>query len=242
MQMLQTAITEDRLANLPEPIRRYMIYSGVLGKPMTQTANVKYTGTFRLGADKPWMQMQADQVYTVDSPGFQWKANFKLFGLPLMSARDTFSAGHTHMFGKLMNLFTVVEAQDTDELLQGTMVRYLQEMMWFPTAYLMPYITWESVDTHCADATFTHQGKSVTGRFYVDDSGRLVNFVSERYAETNGEFHLHTWSTPVTDYAVFGDFRVPRTGFAIWEYPDEDFLYINVHVTDITHNQPIRDF
>ncbi len=238
MQVLDASgiITHDMLAGLPEPVRRYLTYSQLLGNIAVKNARVMYTGEFRLSADKPWMQMQAEQFYTVDPPSFEWNAGFKFLGIPLMSACDTYRDGNAHMVGKLANLFTVFDAHDSKELLQGTMIRYLQEMVWFPTAYLSPYITWHEVDDHCADATFVYYDSSVTGRFYFDDMGRVVNFVAERYAENNGDYHLHTWSTPMTDYATFGDFRVPRTGLAIWQFPDEDLIYIKLTVNDIQYD------
>ena len=138
-------ITDETLAGLPPPVQRYLTYSGVIGRPWIRTVKLKYTGQFRLGQDKPWMPMQAEQVYRTDPPGFQWRARFKMFGLPLLSARDTYSNGNGNMFGKLAGLFTVFDEQGA-ELLQGTMVRYLQEMVWFPTAYLGQYVTWAAVD------------------------------------------------------------------------------------------------
>ncbi len=234
-------VTEHMLADLPEPVRRYMIYTDVVGKPWTNTVQLKYTGKFRLGADKPWMPMRVDQVYTTDPPGFQWKANFKMFGLPLVSALDTYSNGEGHMFGKLAGLFTIFDARD-EELLQGTMVRYLQEMVWFPIAYLGNYVTWQPVDAHAADVTFSYADKQVTGRVYFDDAGRVLSFIAERYGENNGTYTLNTWSTPMTEYGTFGGLRVPCAGWGVWQFPEGDLTYIKLNVTDIAYNVPIRAF
>lgn len=226
-------ITADQLKSLPEAVRRYLNYSRVIGKSPIKTARVEYAGKFRLGADKPWMTIRAHQTYTIATPGFQWNATFSLWRIPFMTARDMYHDGQAHMFGKLMRLFTVLDVSG-EALLQGTMVRYLQEMMWFPTAFLSPYITWQGIDAHCALATFCHNDKSVSAQFYVDDDGRLMNVVAERYAERDGDFHLHTWSTPITDYGEFSGFRIPRRGLAVWQFPDEDFVYIQVDVETVT--------
>lgn len=234
-------ITAETLADLPPSVQRYLIYSGVIGRPWIHTVKMKYRGQFRLGQDKPWMPMQAEQVYRTDPPGFQWRARFKMFGLPLLSARDTYSSGNGHMFGKLAGSFTVFDEQGA-ELLQGTMVRYLQEMVWFPTAYLSKYVTWAAVDDHAADVTFSDAGEQVSGRFYFDDEGRVLSFIADRYAEHDGSYRLATWATPMTEYGMFEGLRVPCVGRGIWQLPEGDLTYIKLRVTDVAYNVPIGDF
>jgi hypothetical protein len=52
-------ITSEMLAGLPEPVRRYLEFSGVLGKPFVRSAIVKQTGKIRQGPEKPWMHFRA---------------------------------------------------------------------------------------------------------------------------------------------------------------------------------------
>jgi hypothetical protein len=236
-----SVVTEAMLMDLPEPVQRYMAYTGIIGAPWIDTVRLTYSGQFRLAADKPWMPIHAEQVYTTDPPGFQWKARFRLFGLPLMVGQDTYKDGAGHMFGKLAGLFTIFDARG-EKLLQGTMVRYLQEMMWFPTAYLNEYVTWQAVDNHAADVTYTDGNESVTGRMIFDDAGRIVNFVAERYRETQGAYTLNTWATPMTEYGRFAGLRLPSAGCGVWQLPDGDLTYINIRLTDARYNVPIPAF
>lgn len=236
-----SVVTDAMLVNLPEPVRRYLNFTGVVGTPWINTVHLKYHGDFRLAADRPWMPMKADQVYTTNPPGFQWNARFKMFGLPLLSACDTYKDGQGHMFGKLAGMITVFDARGK-ELLQGTMLRYLQEMMWFPTAYLSDYVTWEAVDDHAADVTYNFGSESVIGRMFFDDDGRMLNFVASRYREKQGTYSLDTWSTPITEYGVFAGLRLPIRGEAIWQLPEGDLSYIKLHLTGIAYNVPTRTF
>jgi hypothetical protein len=185
--------------------------------------------------------MQAEQVYTTNPPGFQWKARFKMMGLPLMYGVDTYKDGQGHMFGKLAGLFTIFDARG-EEMLQGTMMRYLQEMTWFPIAYLSDYVTWQEVDDHAADVSFTYAGKSVSGRMFFDDAGRILSFITQRYADHQGSFSLDTWSTPTADYARFAGLNLPRSGWGVWQYPESDLPYIKTQLTEIVYNQPIEAF
>ena len=233
----QDVIERDMLQDLPEPVQRYLVHTGVIGKPWINTVNLKYTGEFRLAADKAWMPMRAVQTYTTNPPGFQWKADFKLFGLPLMRARDTYKDGQAHMFGKLAGLIPIFDTQGK-ELLQGAMVRYLQEMVWFPTAYLSDYITWKAVDDHTAEVSFTYKGEHVKGCMYFDDDGRVVNFMAERYREHQGDYTLDTWATPITGYDTFNGLQLPVTGRGVWQLPEGDLSYIQLRVRDVKYNIP----
>ncbi len=232
-------VTADMLSSLPAPARRYMDYTGVVGKPWIDTARIQYTGRFRMGADKAWMPIQAEQAYTTNPPAFHWKARFKMAGLWLMSGDDTYRDGHGRMFGKLAGLIKVVDFRG-DELDQGTMLRYLNEMTWFPTAFLGDNIAWQAVDDRSADVSFTDAGKTVTARLFFDSQGRLTDFVAQRYRENNGRFSLDTWSTPMTKYGSLGGLNLPVRGQAVWQLPSGDLPYADLELTDITYNGPVE--
>jgi hypothetical protein len=234
-------ITADMLAHLPGPARRYLTHAGIIGKPWIDTVCLRYTGRFRTGRDKPWMGISATQVYTTNPPGFRWNARLSLFGLPLLTGQDTYKNGHGHMFGKLARVFTIFDARG-DEMDQGTMVRYLNEMIWFPTAFLSDYITWESVSEHAVDVTFQDGGRSVRARLYIDDNGRLMNFVAPRYAENQGTFTMHDWATPITEYGMLGGLQLPVHGKAVWYMPEGDLAYADLNIRHVEYNQPIETF
>lgn len=231
-------VTEAHLEPLPAPIQRYLRYTGIVGYPWIDTVRLTYSGQFRLGLDKPWMPIHASQTYTTQPPAFEWKARFRMFGLPLMYGQDTYQGGEGHMFGKLAGAFTVFDARD-EKLLQGTMMRYLQEASWFPTAYLTEYFTWKAVDDHAADGTFSYCGKQVTGRFFIDDEGRLLTFIARRYREHKGSYTFDTWATPTTEYGRFNGLRLPIAGCGLWQLEDGDLPYVMTRLTDIAYNQPL---
>ncbi len=236
--MTTRIVTADMLKNLPEPAQRYLNYTGVIGKPWIDTVRIKYTGWFRLAADKPWLPIQAEQVYTTNPPAFQWRARFKLFGLWIMRARDTYQHGHGHMFGKVAGLISVFDARGP-EIDQGTRLRYLNEMTWFPIALLSDYITWQAVDDHSFDVTFNDDGQSVTARFIVDAMGRLTNFITQRYRENKGAYTFDTWTTPMTDWGLRGGLNLPICGQAVWKLPTGDLPYADLTITEVEYNVPI---
>lgn len=234
-------VTADMLKHLPEPAQRYLNYTGVVGQPWINTVRIKYTGRFRMAADKPWMPIKAEQFYTVNPPGFHWKARFKMFGLWLMSGSDTYKAGHGHMFGKVAGLYNIFDARG-EELDQGTMMRYLNEMTWFPIALLSDYVTWQAVDDRSVDVTFTDCGKSVTARLIIDEAGRLTNFITKRYRENKGSYTLDTWTTPMTEWGQLAGLNLPIRGQAVWKLPTGDLPYADLKLTEIEYNGPIEAF
>ena len=146
-------ITPEMLEHLPEPVQHYLTCTGVVGYPWIENVRLKQIGKFRQGPDQPWMPLTAQEFYTTDPPSLLWNARFKIAGLPLVRARDRYQGGHGHMFGKLAGLFTVFDVCG-EQLDQATMIRYLNEIMWFPTAYLGDNILWEAQDDASARVTF----------------------------------------------------------------------------------------
>ncbi len=136
-------VTEEMLKNLPEPVQRYLNFTGVVGSPWIKTVRLKQVGKFRTGADRPWMPVTAEEIYTTDPPSLTWNARFKIAGLPLLRAKDRYESGQGHMFGKLLGFYTVFDIKGK-ELDQATMLRYLNEIIWFPTAFLGDNISWQA--------------------------------------------------------------------------------------------------
>lgn len=233
----QSLVTSEMLQNLPEPVQRYLNYTAVVGKSRIDTVYLRQTGKFRQGLDRPWMPMSAQQWYSTNPPGFLWKAQFKIAGLPLLHARDEYQSGQGHMFGKLAGLFTIFDVRG-EQLDQGAMLRYLSEMIWFPTAFLGENITWKSRDDHTAQVTFTDHGKSVSGLIHFDETGKFTNFTADRYREIDGDFSLDPWSTPVERYGVLAGFNLPVHGKAVWNLPEGDFAYVDLEITEIKYNTP----
>ena len=229
-------VTEGMLHHLPERVQRYMNYTGVVGKPWIRTVRLKQRGKFRQGLDRPWMPVTAKQTYTIDPPSLVWNARFKMAGIPLLRARDQYHSGQGHMFGKIAGLFTIFDIRDSEELNQGTMLRYLNEMMWFPTAFLGENIAWEEVDEHSAHVTFNDCEKSVSARMHFDDLGRLTNFTALRYREIDGDFSLDPWSTPITDYGMRAGLNLPVRGLAVWNLPEGDLTYTDLTIEEIEYN------
>ena len=231
-------ITTERLHTLPGLVQRYMQFSGVIGQPWIDTIFLKQTGRFRRAPDQPWMPVTAEQTFTTDPPSFVWNARFKVAGLPMMRARDSYRDAHGHMYGKLAGLINIFDARGL-EIDQGTMLRYLGEMVWFPTAFLGSNMTWQAMDDSTAQVTFTDGGRSVSARMTFADDGRPSNFNAQRYGDFNGKFVLASWSVPVTHFEPRAGLVIPVRGQVVWNLSSGDFAYYDWEIGEVEYNRPL---
>ena len=101
---------ETPLEELPPPVRRYLEVTGAAGKPPIQLAILQQTGSLRTGVDKPWMPFEADQVYSIDPPGFVWLADATIAPLVHLLAQDSFVEGRGRMHITVAGLFDIADA------------------------------------------------------------------------------------------------------------------------------------
>jgi hypothetical protein len=229
-------VTEDMLKDLPEPVRRYLTYTGIVGKPLAQTVYIKQQGQMHPGAELPWIPLDFETYYSVEPPGFVWDGTMHVGPLPLARARDLYRNGTGNMLVKAASLVTVVDGKG-EEMDLGSMMRFLSEMVWFPSAFLSDNISFEPVDNSSARVTFTHRGRSVSGTLYIDEEGRLTNFVAKQYRTVGGGYELTPWSTPITGYGEFAGLKLPVKGRAVWHLKDGDLEYINSAIIELEYNR-----
>ena len=227
-------VTEEMLTGLPEPVCRYLRYTGVVGKPVPGTIRLHQKGRMRTGPGQPWLPLEAEEHYSVQPPGFVWAGTARLGPVAVARARDMYADGHGRMLVKVASLWPVADASgaQTD---QAAMMRYLSEMIWFPAAFLAGNIAFEAVDDSSARVTLTDHGRTVTATMFFDQQGRLTDFVAQRY-RTPGASDPDTWSTPVTGYGEFEGLLLPAVGKAIYKLPGGDLDYIDVTITDLHYD------
>src|SRR5690606_21654789 len=94
--------------------------------------------------------------------------------------RDKYYEGKGNMLIKILSLITVADAAG-EEIDQGTLVRYLAETVWFPTAALSNYIEWKQTVQDSAEATMSYKETTASGVFTFNEKGDVVDFTAQRY-------------------------------------------------------------
>jgi hypothetical protein len=231
-------VTAAMLEGLPAPVQRYLTYSGVVGKPIARTVRLKQTGRIRQDAASPWMQLTAEEYYSTNPPGLLWFAKATMNGLPIVRVRDSYVQGKGHMYASAAGLVTVLDMEGP-EMDQGALMRYLNEMLWFPSAFLGDNVTWQPIDDHRAQVSLTDHGLTVSATLFFDDEGRVTDFLADRYRNNgDGTSSLLPWSTPIHAYRQYpSGLRLPAEGVGVWHLPSgEKLVYVELTIEDVEEN------
>jgi hypothetical protein len=225
-------ITEEELKNLPSCVQKWIRQSGSVGKTFPSRVRIRQKGSLRTSPKGMWMDFSATQYVSLNSPGFVWNANINIYGIFRIAGRDKFMRGHGHMLIKPLYLFSAVNSAGP-EIDQGSMLRFLGELSWFPYAAARDYLSWEEVDANSARVTMTYGDQQVSGQFFFDDSGRFVRFEALRYGDFDGEFRQETWAVTTTRYRAFRGVTIGSGNEVTWKLSEGDFKWLRLNITSL---------
>jgi hypothetical protein len=237
VQANEKNLTREMIRGLPPVVQKWLIKSNVVGKPMPSAVHLKQKGQMRTKADGSWMPVEAEQYFTLANPGFIWVADVKAAPLMHLAGRDRYMDGKGHMLIKFLSLFPIADSKGK-QIDQGTLLRYLAETVWFPSAAVRSYITWEDVDSTSAKATMRFGGVTASGIFQFTGEGDVSGFEAQRYYDHKEGAALETWLTTSdkSSYSNFEGIRVPARASVTWRLKTGDFTWYQVEITDIKYN------
>lgn len=229
-------VTRENISRLPPVVQQWLERSNMIGKPVIRTVHLKQTGLMRTSPEGKWMPVAAEQYFSADPPGFIWIADVQAAPLIRLAGRDKYENGRGYMLVKWLSLFPVADAkgEKTD---QGAMLRYLAEIIWFPSAALNEYIAWEQTDAHTAKATMTYGGISASGVFSFTSDGDMLGFDAERYYDRNGSATLEKWHIDNTKYGEISDIRMPVASEVTWKLETGDFTWYKLEIDNVEYNE-----
>ena len=233
-----SVIQRSNLEKLPIPVKKWLEFSNIVGKEKVTSVRLKQKAVMRLKEAQSWMPVEAEQYFTVNEPGFIWKARIKAAPLFHIVGRDKYFEGKGSM---LINALSLIKIADSSgkEINQGTLIRYLAETVWFPSAALNSYITWEEIDASSARATIDYRGITVSGVFNFNNIGEVTSFVAKRYMENNGKYSLETWLVTMRNYKELDGIKIPTEGKVVWKLETGDFTWFKFEITEIEYNLPV---
>ena len=226
-------VTHDMLDALPEPAQRYLRASGIVGRPIPRTLTLWQKGRIRNSPDADWMTLDAEETYALQPPGFVWRAYLPSRALPMAIGRDEYAGGHGSILIRMAGVAPVAD-EHGEALGPAGLMRFLNEMMWFPAAFLLPQVTIVPVDDDRFGVTLRDGALEASAVLTVDTAGRPIDFVAQRY-DTSTQ-RLLTWRTPISAWADFHGLVLPQQGAAVWERPEGAFSYIELEITDVVQN------
>ena len=227
-------VTEEMIDDMPAVVQKWLMHSNIAGKEVIQTVHLKQKGEMRTKPEGNWMSVNAEQYISTNPPGFIWIADVKSSFLHL-SGRDKYVNGRGHMLIKL-SLIPVVNARGM-EIDQGALLRYLGEMVWYPSAALNDYITWEEIDSTTARATMSYKGITASGIFKFDENGDFVSFEADRYYYRKDGSTLERWIIKANNYREFEGIRIPVNMSVTWKFKEGDFTWYRLEITEVKYNE-----
>ena len=229
-------VTRDELRTLPEPVAKWLEASGVIGRPRAATVRLHQRGDIRTKPDARWTPARAEQYFSIDPPAFIWKVDASVMRAVPITGRDRYVEGRGEMLIKAASLVNVVKAAD-EAIDLGAMLRYLAEVIWFPSAALGPYISWEPIDATHARATIRYAGRAAPAVFTFDRRGRAVRFDAERPLGGGKNAKLMPWFGASSEWRTFEGIEVPTRGEVGWQLPADTFIYYRWEILDVELNR-----
>lgn len=236
--ILDTLIDEQRIQHLPASVQHWLRNAGMVGKPFIGYGKVIQKAEMKLKPNqKKWMKATAIQYSTIENPAFIWSVTVKMNPLIRFLGRDKFENGKGAMLIKLNALFNLVHEQGP-QLDEGSLQRFLGEMVWFPSMALSPYIKWDPLGENAAKATMTFQGTVGSGIFYFNPNGEVTKFTALRYKGNEPRSKKYEWTMNITDYKTFDGIKVPSKMTSTWKLEEGDWTWLKLEVTDLKFNGP----
>lgn len=232
-----SVLTKEDIQQLPVPVKKYLYYTGAVGKPKIYNFRAVFKGMFKRTMKSGWMNIYAQQYNFFNDPARIFYIKSSLFGIPF-NGLHLYIGNNATMQIKLASMLQVADAKG-EKMNKGETVTLFNDMcLLAPATLIDKNIQWETIDSFTVKAKFTNKMNSVTATLYFNEKGELVNFISnDRYLSTDGKTYInYPWSTPVKNYKDFYGRKVAAYAEAIWHKPDEEYLYARFSLQEIKYN------
>lgn len=229
-------ISPEKLNHLPVPIKNWLENSGITGKQNISTVLLKQKAKMKLKPEQTrWFDAEADQYFTTELPAFNWTVNLKMNPLVKIRGRDKFEDGKGEMLIKMNSLINIVNEKG-EKIDEGSLQRFLGEIVWFPSAALHPNIVWEEVDSLTARATLKINETKGSGTFFFNKNGDLEKFTALRYKGNEPDAQHHKWIISVKETSDMNGIRIPTKMESTWMLESGPWTWLVLEITDILYN------
>lgn len=232
-------LIESDILHLPAPVRKYIIYSGALGKSKPENVRITFEAEMLSKPGAKPMKASSEQ--------YNFFGDFsRLFLMKASKLLIPFNALHIYKNQvatfkvRVANLFNVVDVNGED-LTTAETVTLLNDMCVFVPGNLCDKrLSWKEIDSLSCEVILENGKYKVSAILYFNETGELINFVSDDRSalQDNGILRRARWSTPISDYKEFNGRRIPAYGETTWNYPEGDFTYGTFRLKNIQYNVP----
>jgi hypothetical protein len=201
------------IAGLPEPAQRFLRFTILPGSRLGTAVEIRMGGQLSLGTkdDPRYQPMRAHQIL-VPAHGLVWRLDA---GRSLMRVvgSDGMEADRSWVRFWWMGVAPVVRAGGNPDHLRAAFGRVVAEAAFWAPAALLPQngVAWDAVDADTARATMTHRGMTQSVDIRVDEEGRPLWVMIERWTDANpaGQFRLQPFGGYLSDFREVDGYRLP---------------------------------
>ncbi len=236
-QIPALTVTEEDIRHLPEPVGKYLRYTGTVGKPKVCNFRATFRGTMRRSMDGNWMEIAAEQYDFFAGPARMFFIESSLYGIPF-DGFHMYIGDSATMRINVAHIFEVADAKGEKMTRSETVTLFNDMCIMAPSTLIDSSIDWSEVDSVTVDARFTNGGYTISASLHFDEDGRLVDFISnDRYLSVDGKTYTnYPWSTPLRDYRDLEGRTVAGHADMIWHTPQGEFTYGRFDLADIHYN------
>ncbi|MCL6461676.1 hypothetical protein SAMN05444372_11291 [Flavobacterium micromati] len=222
-------LTETDLTALPEPVKRYLKYAGVVNKPKVKNMRIAFEGQMR-EKGKDFFPFICEQYNFFDNPTrlFFMKAKIKGFTVP---GYHKYSNANAIMDIRLFGLFSVVKKSGKEMDRAETVTLFNDMCLMAPATLIDKRISWQIINSSSAKAIFTNDKITISAILYFNEEGQLIDFIS-----TDRDVNNNPFSTPVSNYKNLNGINIMTYGETIWHYPDGKFVYGKFNLKEVEYN------
>lgn len=230
-------LDESDIALLPQPVQKYIRYTGSLGKPEVQNFRAEFTGQIRKNELSPWMPLHAVQYSFMDEPTRLFYMDATMKSVPVRGFH-CFKNGDAFMDIRVLSMIPV-QHQEGKEMGIAETVTFFNDMCFMaPASLIDKRIEWLETNGNKVKARFTNNNIAVSAILTFNGQGQLINFESDdRYAvDDEAGMRRLPWSTPMKDYHSVGGFNLCWHGDVVYDYPEGQLVYGQFVLNDIRYN------
>ncbi len=221
-------ITPEDVAHLPRPVQKHFQYCGYIGKAKMSNMSIHFNDVdFVLTPGKPKLEIKYTQYNSVDEPERIAYIDTSLYGIPFEGI-DAYQNGAGSMKGVIAKAITLFDQRGA-AMDRASLVTFLSESLFLPTAALQDYISWQEIDETEARAVINYYGISASGIFTFGDDGAMVSFTTDdrENTDTQGNTQKAKWSAICADYREVDGIRFPSNLKAVWHFETGDLEYFD---------------
>lgn len=221
-------ITPEDVAALPRPVQKHFQYCGYIGKAKMANMSIHFGDVdFVLTPGKPKLKIKYTQYNSIDEPERIAYIDTHLYGIPFEGI-DAYQNGAGSMKGVIAKTVTLFD-QKGAAMDRASLVTFLSESLFLPTAALQDYISWQEIDETHAQAVINYYGISASGIFTFDDKGAMVSFTTDdrENTDTQGNIQKVKWSAICGDYREVDGIKYPAHLKAVWHFETGDLVYFD---------------